>query len=220
MCAISCVIAYLICGIPSAYILGRRVAHVDVRTVGSGNVGSTNLSRVAGSGTGVLGLLFDVLKAVVSMLIGYLLIGFVGTGAGFEMVRPGGVYDWTMALVYLFCILGHVFTPYLRFKGGKGIAVGFGGGVGLWPPFGFSLWIPFLLFAGITRYISVGSIAAAVSLPFLFWLICRPSLPAVIITCVLAAVVVWAHRKNIVKLARGEESKFSFSRKKKDTEGE
>ncbi len=215
MCGVACIVAYLVCGIPSAYIVGERVAHVDVRTVGSGNVGSTNVVRAAGAKAGALTLLLDVLKAAVSVFVGYLLVGFVGTGAGFSQVVPGGAFDWTMALVYLFCVLGHVFTPYLRFKGGKGIAVGLGGALVLMPPVAVSLFVPFLLFAVTTRYVSLGSVAAAVCLPFLTALICRPSAAFVAIVSAVALLVVWAHRKNLAKLARGEESKFSFKSKAK-----
>lgn len=214
MLAVSCVAAYLLCGIPSAYIVGEKLANVDVRTVGSGNVGSTNVVRAAGAKAGALTLVCDILKAAVSMLLGYLLVGFVGTGAGFDLVAPGGVLDWTMALVYLCCILGHVFTPYLHFKGGKGIAVGFGAAVVLMPLAGFALWVPFLLFAVATRYVSLGSIAAAVSLPFLAWAIYRPSVAFLIIVAVVALFVIWAHRSNIVKLANGTERKFSFKKSK------
>ena len=213
LCAAACLVAYLICGIPTAYVLGRVMGKVDVRTVGSGNVGSTNIARSVGAKAGVLTLLLDVLKAVLAMFIGYGLVGFVGTGQGFAEVVPGGTYDWTMALVYMFCILGHVFTPYLKFKGGKGIAVGFGGALALMPLAGVSLLIPFLLFAVTTRYVSLGSIAAAVSLPFLAAWIYHPSTAFLVIVTVVALLVIWAHRSNIVKLVHGRESKFSFKKK-------
>lgn len=214
MCALACVLAYLICGFPSAYVVGKRMAHIDVRTVGSGNVGSTNVTRAAGAKAGVLTLLLDVMKAVVSVLLGWLLVGIVGAG-DLALVTPGGACDWTMALVYLCCILGHVFTPYLHFKGGKGIAVGFGAAVALMPLVGLSLWFPFLLFALTTRYVSLGSIAAAVSLPFLTWFIAGPTVAFLVIIALVALLVVWAHRANIAKLVRGEERKFSVGGKGK-----
>lgn len=214
MCALACVLAYLICGFPSAYVVGKKMAHIDVRTVGSGNVGSTNVTRAAGAKAGVLTLLLDVMKAVVGVLLGWLLVGVVGAG-DLSLVAPGGAYDWTMALVYLCCILGHVFTPYLHFKGGKGIAVGFGAAVALMPLVGLSLWVPFLLFALTTRYVSLGSIAAAVSLPFLTWFIAGPTVAFLVIIAFVALLVVWAHRANIAKLLRGEERKFSVGGKGK-----
>ena len=224
MCALSCVIAYLVCGIPSAYIVTRRMAHIDVRDVGSGNVGSTNAVRAAGPKAGVLTLVLDILKAALSMLVGLVLIGFVGTGGGFAAVAPGGAFDWAAALVYLFCICGHVFTPYLHFKGGKGIAVGFGGAVVLMPLGGLALWLPFLLFAVTTRYVSLGSVVAALSLPVWAVVLYRPSVAFVCILCVVAAIVIFSHRSNIAKLVKGTERRFSFkkedgSEKPGDAEG-
>lgn len=207
----SCVIAYFVCGIPSGLLLAERIGKVDVRTQGSGNVGSTNVARSAGKLAGGLTLLCDTLKAYVSVLVGFLLVGVVGLG-DVAAVRPGGSLDWMMALVYLFCIVGHVFTPYLRFKGGKGIAVGFGGALALMPLTGLSLLVPFLLLAVTTKRVSAGSITAAIALPFLAWAIERPSAPFLVIVACVAAVVVFAHRKNIVKLAHGEEKPFSFKR--------
>lgn len=215
LCAAACCIAYFVCGIPTAYVLGRAMGHVDVRTVGSGNVGSTNIARSVGAKAGVLTLLLDVLKSALSVGIGYGLIGCIGTGHGIAEVAPGGAYDWTMALVYLFCIVGHIFTPYLKFKGGKGIAVGFGGALVLMPWAGLGLLVPFLIFAVTTRYVSLGSIAAALSLPFLAAWIYRPSVAFLVIITLVALIVVWAHRLNIVKLVQGHESKFAFKSSKK-----
>lgn len=215
----SCAIAYLVCGIPSAYLIGRFMAGVDVRKVGSGNVGSTNVVRAAGAKFGLLTLACDVAKAALSVAIGYgLLAG--AAGLGLERVFPGGDLDWMMGLVYVFCIVGHVFTPYLRFKGGKGIAVGFGGAVVLAPLAGLSLWVPFLLFAATTRYISLGSIMAAVSLPFIMALIYHPSAAFLALMAAVSALVVFAHRDNVKKLLSGTESKFSFTKKAADTKGE
>ena len=218
MLAVSCLIAYLVCGIPSAYLVGRHLAGVDVRTVGSGNVGSTNVVRAAGPKLGVLTLVCDIAKAALSVGIGYLLLGFVA-GLGLARVAPGGDLDWTMALVYLCCVLGHMFTPYLRFKGGKGIAVGFGGAVVLAPLAGLSLWMPFLIFAVATRYVSLGSITAAISLPFLMALFYHPSAAFLAIAACVSLSVVVAHRSNIKKLLAGTESKFAFKKTVDEGEG-
>ena len=212
MCALSCAVAYFLCGVPTAYLLGRSLGHVDVRTVGSGNIGTTNITRAAGPKLGALTLLGDVAKAALSVGIGYLLVGVVGTGDGVADVVAGQRLDWTLALVFLFCVVGHVFSPYMHFKGGKGIAVGLGGSLALMPLVGVSLLVPFLLFAVLTRYVSLGSIAAAVCLPFLTWLIARPTPAFLAIVVVTAVLVVWAHRSNIVKLVHGRESRFSFKR--------
>jgi len=211
LCAASCVLAYLLCGFPTAYVLGKALGKVDVRTVGSGNVGSTNVTRAAGAKAGALTLLIDILKAVASVLLAFTIMGFAVPA---EDLRPGGAFDWCMALVYLFCVLGHMFTPYLSFKGGKGIAVGFGGAVTFMPPVGLSLWVPFLAFALPSKFVSLGSVAAAASLPFLAALFYDPSAACLAVIACVAALVIWAHRSNIKKLAGGRESKFSIKSKK------
>lgn len=213
MCALACVIAYVLGGIPSAYLIGKAFGNVDIRTQGSGNVGSTNVARTLGAKAGILTLVSDILKAVVAVLIGKLLIGVVGAGA-IETTAPGGVYDWCAALVYLAVILGHMFTPFLHFHGGKGIASGFGGAVVLMPWAGLSLWGPFLIFAVSTRYVSVGSIAGALSLPIFANLFYQPSMAFTAIVCIVSVLVIWGHRSNIKKLAHGQESKFSVKKSK------
>lgn len=213
MCALACVIAYVLGGIPSAYLIGKAFGNVDIRTQGSGNVGSTNVARTLGAKAGILTLVSDILKAVVAVMIGKLLIGVVGAGA-IETTAPGGVYDWCAALVYLAVILGHMFTPFLHFHGGKGIASGFGGAVVLMPWAGLSLWGPFLIFAVSTRYVSVGSIAGALSLPIFANLFYQPSMAFTVIVCIVSALVIWGHRSNIKKLAHGQESKFSVKKSK------
>lgn len=213
MCALACVIAYVLGGIPSAYLIGKAFGNVDIRTQGSGNVGSTNVARTLGAKAGILTLVSDILKAVIAVLIGKLLIGVVGAGS-IETTAPGGVYDWCAALVYLAVILGHMFTPFLHFHGGKGIASGFGGAVVLMPWAGLSLWGPFLIFAVSTRYVSLGSIAGALSLPIFANLFYQPSVAFTVIVCIVSALVICGHRSNIKKLAHGQESKFSVKKSK------
>jgi acyl phosphate:glycerol-3-phosphate acyltransferase len=213
MCALSCVIAYLLCGIPSAYVIGRAFYHVDIRTLGSGNVGSTNAARTLGAKAGILTLACDILKAAVAVFIGKLLVGCVGAGS-FDATWPAQTFDWCAALVYLFALLGHIFTPFLRFHGGKGIACGFGGAVVLMPWAGLCLWGPFLLFALTTRRVSAGSIAGAISLPILAYVFYKPSAAFLFIVLVAAVLVLWSHRSNIMKLIRGEESAFSIKKSK------
>lgn len=211
MCALSCVIAYFICGIPSAYVIGRTVYHVDIRTLGSGNVGSTNAARTLGAKAGILTLVCDILKAALAVLAGKALIGCVGCGS-FAATAPGAAFDWCAALVYLSAILGHVFTPFLKFHGGKGIACGFGGAVVLMPWAGLCLWGPFLLFSLLTRRVSPGSLAGAVSLPILANVFYSPSMPFSVFVGLTALLVIWSHRSNILKLIRGQEPAFSVKK--------
>ena len=210
MLVVSCLVAYLLCGVPFGYIVAQRKG-VDVRKVGSGNIGSTNVARTLGKGAGGLTLALDVAKAAVAAALGYLLVGVIGLG-DIALTMPGGAYDWTMALVYLACVVGHTFTPFLKFKGGKGIAVGFGGAVVIMPLVGLCLWIPFLVFAVATRIVSVGSIVAAATLPFLAWIFYQPSLAFECILSGVALLVIWSHRANIKRLLAGTEKRFSFKR--------
>lgn len=209
--AVSCVAAFLLCAVPSGYLVARRLGKVDVRKTGSGNIGSTNVARSVGVSAAVITLCLDVLKAVVSLLLAHLLVGTLTLGS-FLAAAPGQGLDWVYALVYLFAVAGHIFSPYLHFRGGKGIAVGFGAALGFMPLVGVSLLAPFLLFAFLTKRVSVGSIGAALSLPLLAWAIYRPSAAFLCFLGAVAVLVVFAHRSNIVKLATGQEKPFSFKK--------
>lgn len=208
---VSCAIAYFLCGIPFGYVVGRRLGKIDVRTQGSGNVGATNVARTVGKGAGLLTLALDILKALVSLLVGKAILTWA-LGAEAGQLAFGSGLDWMPCVVYMFAILGHTFSPYLHLRGGKGIAVGFGGALGFMPLVALLLWVPFLVFALITRRVSVGSIAAAISLPLLAWAVYRPTAASLAILSVVAALVLFSHRSNIVKLIHGEERPFSFKR--------
>ena len=117
-------------------------------------------------------------------------------------------------MVYVACICGHVFSCYLKFKGGKGIAVGFGAALGLKWQIALGLLAVFIAVVAPTRYVSLASCSAAVSLPI--WALIFGVAPISLIPlCVVSALVVWAHRSNIKKLLNHEEKKFSFNSEKK-----
>ncbi len=207
------IVTFFICGIPFGVIIGRLCGAGDIRSAGSGNIGTTNALRVGGKKVGALTLLCDVLKGLLCVLISTrVLTLLIDTGG----VYPGQGSDWALSIVSLAGLAGHMFSPYLGFKGGKGIAVGFGVCLGwIWPA-GLSLLIPFIIGVALTRYVSVGSIAAAISLPV--WLMIYYPSASLAMRClftVMALLVVWAHRSNIKKLLSGTESKLSFSGSKK-----
>lgn len=212
MTGIAMVIAYLICGIPFGLLIARREGHVDVRTVGSGNIGTTNVARTAGKRAAVLTLVCDMGKGCLATVVGRLLVGLGALGGDFAAIEPTAALGWTVALVYLASILGHVFSPYLRFRGGKGIAVGFGAALGFMWPVALGMLAVFAAFAVPTRYVSLGSLAAAASLPIWSILLYRPSPAFVVALAGVSAVVAWAHRENIAKLAHGKERRFAFHR--------
>lgn len=210
------VVAYLVCGIPFGMLVARAKG-VDVRSTGSGNIGATNVGRSVGKGAAALTLLLDLSKGLVCTALAP---GAFSRLAGIELkaLAFDQPFGYAVTLVYLGCILGHVFSPYLGFHGGKGISVGFGAALGLFWPLAMGLLAVFIVLVVPTRHVSLGSVCAAVSLPLwcLAWGFSGPSLAPV---AVAAAVVVWAHRGNIAKLARHEESRFSFHEGSKGDEG-
>ncbi len=202
------VVAYFICGIPFGIVFTRG-GSVDVRKAGSGNIGMTNVARTVGAKAAALTFVGDMGKGLVCMLLARAVISGVCFQGDWSMLDPGSPFALSTSLVYATCVLGHIFSPYLHFKGGKGISVGFGAGLGLWWPVGVGMLVVFLLFALPSRYVSLGSVMAAISLPIqcAFW---GMGAQALVPVTVVACCVVWAHRSNIGKLLRHEEKAFSI----------
>lgn len=191
-------LSYLIGSIPTSLLIGRLVKGIDLRQHGSKNLGATNLYRVLGWRYAVPVGLFDMAK-------GYVPVAVVGPAVS------GGV------LIPLLCgvaaVLGHMFSPFVGFKGGKGVATGAGVVLAMAPLAflgAFGIWA---LLVFLTGYVSLGSVVAAASLPLLtVWL--YPGRPAVLwITAALGALVVWMHRGNIGRLLKGTESRFGRNAK-------
>lgn len=191
-------LSYLIGSIPTSLLVGRLVKGIDLRQHGSKNLGATNLYRVLGWRYAVPVGLFDMAK-------GYVPVAVVGPAVS------GGV------LIPLLCgvaaVLGHMFSPFVGFKGGKGVATGAGVVLAMAPLAflgAFGIWA---LLVFLTGYVSLGSVVAAASLPLLtVWL--YPGRPAVLwITAALGALVVWMHRGNIGRLLKGTESRFGRNAK-------
>lgn len=193
------VAAFLSGSVPWSWILGK-FRGIDIRSKGSGNTGATNLFRICGKGAGITGLLLDTLKGALPVL---------AAKHGIPGILPptGG---WALALTAIFAVLGHVFSPWLGFKGGKGVATTLGVLLILSPLTTASALAVFVLVLSVTRYVSLGSISAAAAvIPFVF--IFEPGrLPVQMIICFVAALVIVRHKSNIVKLLHGEESRFSF----------
>ncbi|MDR2714884.1 MAG: glycerol-3-phosphate 1-O-acyltransferase PlsY [Coriobacteriales bacterium] len=210
------VLAYLCGAIPVALIAGRLVKGIDIREHGSGNTGTTNALRVLGWGPGAVVLALDVLKGVLGCLIVLLalnlILGQIGTNAS------RFYWDIPLALAFIACIVGHMFSPFMRFKGGKGIATGFGSLLVVMPPVALFVLSVFLIFAFLSRIVSVGSVAAAIAVPVGVLLFYRSSISFIVFGVLAAAVVLFAHRKNIVRLIHGEEPRFSVGSSKKTAE--
>lgn len=204
--------SYCIAGIPFGLVFSK-LAGVDVREKGSGNIGATNVTRTMGTGMGVLTMLCDIAKGWVCTFFGSAILAQLVFEGDPAPVAPTGAFGWTVACIYLACICGHVFSPYLHFRGGKGIAVGFGAALGFSWPIALGLLVVWALCAVPSRYVSAGSTCAAVCLPFLAFFIYYPASFAFVAPFVLVAViVVWAHRENLGRLRAGTERPFSFKR--------
>ena len=194
---LSAVIGYFIGSLNSGIIISKIKYKDDIRLYGSKNAGMTNMLRVYGKGAALATLLGDVGKAVVCALIGRLLLG------------DSGAY-----CAGLFCILGHVFPIYYKFKGGKGVLT-FAVLVLMLNPLVFLiLFTIFVLIVSFTKFISLGSVICALLYPIVLSRFSEPNAFVIIPSVLIALLIVWLHRANISRLLAGEESKFSLSRKK------
>lgn len=203
----ACVASFFLCAIPFGLIIARSHG-VDVRKVGSGNIGTTNVARSVGKSASALTLLLDAGKGALCVVLARMLIpGLAGVEAA--AIEPTGAQGWVLSLVYLFCVLGHIFTPYLHFHGGKGIAVGFGGALALHWPLALGILATFIVVVIPTRYVSAASISAAAMLTLLSIVFGFTRL-AILPIALASTVVIWAHRENIERLRRHEEKQFSF----------
>jgi glycerol-3-phosphate acyltransferase PlsY len=193
-------VAYLIGAIPFGYLLVRLSTGRDVRTVGSGNIGATNVLRTSGRSVAVLTLVLDIAK-------GWMAVWLM---AHFTASDP----FWTSAAAVV-VLLGHVYPVFLRFRGGKAVASFIGAFLYLQPIPLLSVVVVFLIAVAYTRFISLGSILAAGTFPLAVWLISHPPLPVLAAAVIAGALIVWRHKANIERLHAGTEHVFSFGSKKK-----
>jgi glycerol-3-phosphate acyltransferase PlsY len=190
------VIGFLSGSIPFGFVLAKLFLGVDVRTVGSGNIGATNVARAGGKKMGIAVLVLDVAKAVVPMLAAR---AWFSGGAGAE--------TW-VALVGLAAFLGHVFTPWLGFHGGKGVATALGVFLVLVPAAALAGLAAFAIAYGATRMSSLGSLAGTATCAGVTIFAAGPRSAASWTAVVLALVIFLRHRDNIRRLVRGEERKM------------
>ncbi len=205
---IAIILAYLIGSIPTSVWIGRIFYKVDVRTKGSGNAGATNTIRVLGLKAGIPVLLFDVFKGWLAVFMAHF---FYDPSLSFP-----DLIDFKIILA-MAAVLGHVFPVYVGFKGGKGIATLFGMGIALFPLAAVFAVVIFALVLILSGYVSLSSIVASVTFPFVdIFILGHDQYPSMIILSIAVAVFVpVTHRKNIVRLLHGEESKFTVSKKSK-----
>ena len=192
------VASYLLGCFNGAVIVSKYILRDDVRNHGSGNAGLTNFYRTFGGPLTAVVILTDVLKAVIAVLLGSWLLGFIDPLFG---------KYWAG----LFCLLGHMFPCMFHFKGGKGILSG--GTIAIMIDWRIALvvWGGFLLLTILTRYVALGSLWAGASFPFVTWY-CYPDPVIVVLGFACGGLVVWQHRANIKRLLSGTEHNFSFHR--------
>lgn len=183
--------SYLVGSIPTGYLLVKWVKRVDVRTLGSGNVGATNVTRVAGGGLGKLVFVLDAAKGLVAVLL-------IAPLAGMTTGRTLGLSCGIMA------VLGHNFPIFLRFQGGKGVATTIGVVLSTMPEIAAVCLGVWLICFAVWRYVSVASLAAAAALP-LAQLAARHTLAEVLLGGALAVLIAVRHRTNIQRLLAGAE---------------
>lgn len=186
--------AYLLGSLPSGYLAGR-LRGVDIRTLGSRNVGATNVFRALGTRLGVVVMAADIAKGVAAVVLAREVLGD----------------HWPPLVAAGAAILGHVYPVWLRFRGGKGVAVAAGAIVGLVPLAAAVLFPLWLMVVGATRYVSVGSMLCALALTPLAWAF-GASWPTLLFAGLAAAAVLWRHRGNLTRLVRGTELRLDFRR--------
>lgn len=192
------VIAYIFGSLPCGVWLGKGVKNIDIREYGSKNSGATNAYRILGPKYGIMVLILDALKGYIPLYIASL----------FEI---SGIYIILLGLV---AILGHTFSFFLQFKGGKGVATSLGVFLFLMPKVVGILVLIFTLVVGISKYISLGSVICAGLLPILaYFMPVRDDatrLPLVVISLIVGIFVIYKHKANIQRLMEGKENKFNL----------
>jgi acyl phosphate:glycerol-3-phosphate acyltransferase len=193
---------FLIGSIPFGYLIGRLFYHTDIRSSGSGNIGAMNALRTLGTKGAAAVLLLDVLKGFVPP---FLVLHVIGRG-----IDPD-ICAMLAALVAAGAVFGHCFSPWLRFRGGKGVATSFGATFALCWPAGLVAVAGWVAGAAITRYSSVGSMLGSVLSPFALWFF-TGSIPETLYGVFAACLVLLRHRDNIARLRRGAESPIRLSK--------
>ena len=203
-------VAYLLGCFNGAVIVSKYILRDDVRRHGSGNAGLTNFYRTFGGALTFAVILCDVLKMAAAVWAGQLLLRYWGGGF---WAREATMFLYAKYWAGLFCLLGHMFPCMFRFRGGKGILSG--GTLAILVDWRIALvvWGGFLLLFLLTRYVSLGSVFAGASFPFLSWY-CYPDPVVVILAFCAGGLVVWKHRENIQRLVQGKERRFHFHRDK------
>ena len=187
----SLVLGYLLGSIPSGWLAGRWLKGIDLRALGSGSTGATNVLRQVGKGPALVVFLIDVGKGAAAVLL----------------ARALGLGDWIQVLAGLTALAGHIWPVWLGFKGGKAVATGLGLFLGLAWPVGLASFGVFMAVFSLSRLVSLASVLAAISLPLLM-AAGSGSTANLVVALVAMLLVLWRHRSNIQRLLNGTEPKL------------
>ena len=205
---LTAVAGYLLGSIPTGYLVAAARG-IDIRTVGSGNIGATNVFRFLGVPAGIFVLLSDAFKGWFAVVVGARLFG-----SWFDAAAGPQAREWLAIIAGVSAILGHNFTCWLRFKGGKGIATSAGVLVALVPWALLLILGVWIIAFALTRYVSLASIGASAALPLAAW-VTKESYTMILVTAAMAALAIYKHKANIQRLAKGTESRIG-ARKRTD----
>jgi len=195
---VAAIVAYFLGSFPTSYLVGLAVKGVDIRRHGSGNAGATNVARVVGTLPGLIVLFVDIAK------------GWAAAGPLVHWAHAAGLTlspETAQAVFGLCAVCGHIWSPFLNFQGGKGVATSAGVLLGLSPALAGAAVAVWVAVAAATRYVSVSSVAAVTAVPLIMALTARP-LSWVAVSALLCVLVVAKHRTNLVRLLHGEERKI------------
>lgn len=193
------ILSYLLGSIPFGYIISKVFKEIDIREYGSHNIGATNVFRVVGKRYGISCLILDIIKGLIPVV--------VFSGIYFHFFNPHLSLGWVKIIMGIATLSGHIWPIYLNFKGGKGVATSFGVFLGIVPKvvlISLGVWLVTVL---ISRMISLGSILAALSLPFIE-AFRGTSLTIIIFTIIIVLLIIFRHRENIEKIIQGKERSF------------
>ena len=198
--------AYLLGSIPTGFLVAKAKG-VDIRAAGSGNIGAANTMRVLGKPAGIFVLLVDAAKGYGACALGAFIVVWTSDLDFFDDAFYVLLKRF-IVVAGIFAVLGHNYTCWLKFKGGKGIATTAGVYLALAPWAVLIALVVFILAVLVTRYVSAGSIAAAVALPAAVWVITPHNLLLAIVTTALGALAIYKHKSNIQRLIAGTESRI------------
>lgn len=213
-------ISYLLGSLNFGVILSRKIENDDVRNYGSGNAGTTNMLRKYGKKAAFFTIVGDMLKVFAAIFIAIQIITYTPMLMSEINSSPLGEIDVNMFIKSFsgfFCVLGHIYPCYFKFKGGKGVATSGGMVFAIDWRIGLILLAVLMIIVAVTRYVSLGSIIIALFYPVLIFLLHR-SIALTIIASVFTVIVIVAHRENIKKLINHTENKIDFKSNKKDSD--